>query len=84
MILVSHHTYTEHHHPPQSRGGTQTTELPKKFHQSFHVVFHNLKGDELLVFIKDLLILLEEKEKITAGELHDLREAIKRGDAQWT
>ncbi len=80
---MSHHKYTSHHHPPESRGGTQTTELPKKFHQAFHVVFHNLKGDELLVFLKELQMLLERQDKVTAGELHDLREAIKEGDAQW-
>lgn len=74
---MSHHTYTEHHWPPRSRGGTETTELPKAFHQAWHVLFQNMTGEEIKLFIIDMLILFEQKDKITAGELHDLRKEIK-------
>ncbi len=77
---MSHHEYNEHHHPPSSRGGTQTTELPKEFHQAWHVVFQNLKEDELLVFVKDVQELVKQKDKVKAKELHNLRQEIKECD----
>lgn len=77
---MAQHRYNDHHHPPQSRGGTQTTELPEEFHSAWHVVFQNLKEDELLVFVKDVQKLVKQKDKVKAKELHNLRQEIKESD----
>ncbi len=74
---MSHHRYTEHHKVPQSRGGKETVELPEAFHEAWHVCFQNLYGKEIQLFIKDLQVLFEQKEKVTAKEIHELREEIK-------
>lgn len=74
---MSHHRYTDHHVTPRSRGGKRTVQLPDAFHESWHVLFGNMYAEEIILFIKDIQVLFEQKEKITASELHDLRNEIK-------
>ena len=71
--------YSEHHILPRSRDATskKTVNLPKLFHVSFHFVFGNLYGEELVVFIKTLNNLLEIRETITANDLEFIRNKIK-------
>lgn len=77
---MSHHRYTSHHHPPSSRGGTETVELPKCFHESWHTVFQNLKRNEVLTFAKRFIQLMDKQDKITAKQLHDLRQEVINDD----
>lgn len=72
--------YSEHHTVPRSRGGEKerTVYLPKLFHTSLHVVFGNLYGDEFVVFIKAINVLMEKRTTITANDLEVLRTEIKR------
>ena len=70
--------YSNHHVVPTSRGGGngKTTLLPKLFHAAWHVVFGNLYGDELLIFVSQVNRLLEN-DTITPAQLNKLREQIK-------
>lgn len=74
---MSEHTYNEHHIVPSSRGGKETVEVHKNFHDAWHTLFGNLYGEEIQLFVKDVQVLFEQKEKINAKELHELREEIK-------
>ncbi len=72
------HEYSSHHTFPQSRfEDSSEVLLPKKFHQAWHTLFLNLTGREIIHFIERLNILMEMKDKITAGELEQLRNEIK-------
>ena len=71
--------YSEHHTIPRSRGGkTETVFLPKLFHASWHVIFGNLYGDEIVLFIKAVNLLMKTKTYISANELEILRLETKR------
>mgnify|MGYP000128986229 CR=1 FL=1 len=74
---MSHTRYTEHHHPPKSRGGTKTVELPENFHDAWHTLFENLKGKELLKFIVRIHQLMDRQDKITSKEIYDLQQEVK-------
>lgn len=73
--------YSEHHVIPRSRGGEKyrTVLLPKLFHTAWHVVFGNLKREEILAFTAKVLSLMEVKETISAHELEQLRTKLKGG-----
>jgi len=72
------HEHSNHHVFPQSRFfASDEVLLPKKFHTAWHTVFGNLVGREIVYFVERLHILMVLKEKITAGELEQLRNEIK-------
>jgi hypothetical protein len=73
--------YSEHHVIPRSRGGEKEkiVLLPKLFHTGWHIVFGNLYGKEIEIFIKEVNHLLKIKDTISAHELEQLRNRIKRG-----
>jgi hypothetical protein len=77
---VSHekHEYNSHHVFPSSRyEDDNQVLLPKKFHTAWHTLFGNMTGREIIHFIERLNILMSLKDKITAGELEQLRQEIK-------
>ena len=73
--------YSEHHVIPRSRGGEKyrTVLLPKLFHTAWHIVFGNLKREEILAFTARILSMMEKQHKITAGELEQIRTNLKEG-----
>jgi hypothetical protein len=72
------HEYSSHHVFPKSRFDDEgEVLLPKKFHRDWHGVFGNMTGREIIHFIERLNILMSLKDKITAGELEQLRQEIK-------
>jgi len=79
-MAMSHHRYNDHHIIPSSRGGKRTVRLPEEFHGAWHILFQNMYGEEILLFIKDLQTLFQQKDKVSAREIHDLREEIKGCD----
>lgn len=70
------HKMVEHHHPPKSRGGGKTVELPKTFHEAFHTVFQDLKGRELITFLVRLHQMMDRQDKITSKQIHVLRQEV--------
>ncbi len=70
--------YSNHHARPQSRftGGNEVL-LPKKFHSAWHLLFGNMCGREIELFIKEVNKLMLIKDKITAGELEEIRKEVK-------
>ncbi len=69
---------SNHHSRPQSRfqGGNEVL-LPKKFHSAWHLLFGNMRGKEIELFIVEVNKLMEYKDKITAHELEELRKEVK-------
>ena len=70
--------YSNHHAHPQSRfhGGNEVL-LPKKFHSAWHTLFGNMRGREIELFIKQILLTMEYANKITAHDIVQLQEEVK-------
>ncbi len=69
--------YDCHHVLPRSRDprneyfkDDQIVELPKKFHAAWHVLFANLYGDEIILFLTEVFTVLEFK---SAGDEYKLK-----------
>lgn len=73
--------YSNHHVVPRSRDASshRTVELPKLFHTALHIIFENLHGQEMILFMQILNTKMEKQEIITPKELSLLRQMI-RGD----
>jgi hypothetical protein len=70
---------SRHHVRPRSRKGksNKLVRLPKGFHRAFHEVFGNLYGQEVVLFTKQLNMLMESKKGISGEDLEALRDHIK-------
>ena len=69
----------QHHLTPRSRNhnSRKTVGLPKGFHTGLHIVFGNLFGQEMVDFIKELNLMMENHDKITGKDLEALRDKVK-------
>ncbi len=63
---------------PSSRPefGKEVT-LPKKFCNAFHLVFEDLYGKEMELFVQELNDLMDEVEEISEQDLNDIRKKVK-------
>ncbi len=70
--------YSLHHTHPQSRfhGGNEVL-LPKKFHNAWHTLFGNMRGAEIIVFVREINKRMEYSNKITAHEIVELQKEVK-------
>ena len=68
-----------HHEIPRSRlhCSRRTVEIPSGFHTALHCVFGNLFRDEMVEFIKELNLMMENHDKITGKDLEALRDKVK-------
>lgn len=75
---MSHRKYTSHHVVPKSRGGKKTCDIPRNFHKAWHTCFQNLYGDEITLFISKLRKMMENQDRVTGKEIHDLRVEVRK------
>ncbi len=52
-------------------------KLPDGFHRAFHIVFGNLYGEEIILFSKELNLLMDKKDIICGEDLEAIRDKIK-------
>ncbi len=70
---------TAHHHiVPKSRGGEVIVTIPVTFHRAWHVVFHNLYGDECAEFVQLLHNAFNIKGRLTNADIEKLRQKARR------
>ena len=71
---------TLHHVIPTSRKGRdgKVIKLPKTFHSALHILAGNLYGEEIVAFVKELNVLMEERGELTNAQLEHLRNDVKR------
>jgi len=73
--------YTTHHINPRSRCNGNypglTVELPKQFHDALHIVFGNLRPEEMIIFLKEITKEMKQREVISGVDIILLRDRIK-------
>ncbi|MGM0439274.1 MAG: hypothetical protein ACQEP3_02485 [Patescibacteria group bacterium] len=76
--------YDDHHVRPTSRDprpdyckNDQEVQLPKVFHASWHIMFLNLFGNEVIIFLQRFFRTLEKGEKIDFYKINDYVEDSK-------
>ncbi len=71
--------FSRHHTVPKRRKKKKgrLVRLPDRFHSAWHQVFVDLYGKETIVFIEELVLLMETEDEITLDDLHKLREEVK-------
>lgn len=72
---------SRHHILPKSRvrKARRTVLLPESFHDSWHVLFGNLKPHETVHFLREFNDLMYSQGRITNSQIQKLREKIKGG-----
>lgn len=78
--------YDKHHVKPTSRDSRpdyckfdQVVELPAYFHAGWHGIFHNLWGEEIIIFLKKLFYFLRVREVFEYCEYNKYVEGTKGG-----
>lgn len=67
-----------HHVIPRSRyNNKKVVRVPSNFHSAWHIVFENLYGMELLIFVYELSKQMETKHEISSEDIRNLRSEIK-------
>ncbi len=71
--------FSRHHTVPRKRKKKKgrLVRLPDKFHSALHQVFVDLYGKEMIVFIQELVLLMDTEDEITLDDLHRLRQEVK-------
>ena len=76
--MVKDYKKSNHHNIPSSRSKFgKEVKLPDKFHKSWHILFGNLYGREIELFIEEVNDLMDELDEITNRDLAKIRERIK-------
>ncbi len=68
----------KHHVEPKSRitkkgKNCKKVKVPVNFHSSWNMIFDNLYGEELVVFIKRMNFLMETEREITWKDINKIR-----------
>lgn len=78
--------YDNHHVTPSSRDDRpsiyrydQVVELPKKFHAAWHVLFLNLYGREILIFLERLFYILRRDDEFEYYKFNQHVKRVKEG-----
>ena len=81
--------YDNHHVRPSSRDNRpkickydQIVELPEKFHASWHILFLNLYGKEVILFLERLFYLLKKNSQFSYHEFNRHVKNIREGRAK--
>ena len=75
----------KHHVEPKSRanqngnGGknTKKVKVPVNFHSSWNMIFDNLYGEELIMFIRKINFLMETEKEITWKDINRIRSEVE-------
>jgi hypothetical protein len=71
----------KHHVEPKSRTKEnkrcKKVKIPTNFHSSWNMIFSNLYGEELIVFIKEINFLMETEEEINWKDINRIRNEIR-------